>query len=212
MNSFSHFFTGFSWAELLKTSTVLFAVIDIVGSVPMIIKIKEQSGEIHPARTSWVSLGIMIGFLILGESILKLFGVEISSFAVAGSLILFAMSLEMILGIRLFRDSVSGKTASVVPLAFPIIAGAGTMTTLVTLRAEFENINIVLAIIINVIIVYAVLRLTKKIENLLGPGGIAILKKVFGIILLAIAVKLFTTNIAYLLSEVKTHSEVAVHK
>lgn len=211
MNNITHFFAGFSWAELLKTSTVLFAVIDIVGSVPMIIKIKEQSGEIHPARTSWVSLGIMIGFLILGESILKLFGVEISSFAVAGSLILFAMSLEMILGVRLFRDAVSGKTASVVPLAFPIIAGAGTMTTLVTLRAEFQNINIVLAIIINVIVVYVVLRLTKKIEHILGPGGIAILKKVFGIILLAIAVKLFTTNIAYLLSEVKTKTEVVTH-
>lgn len=212
MNSITHFFAGFSWSELLKTSTVLFAVIDVVGSVPMIIKIKEQSGEIHPARTSWVSLGIMIGFLILGESILKLFGVEVSSFAVAGSFILFAMSLEMILGVRLFRDSVSGKTASVVPLAFPIIAGAGTMTTLVTLRAEFQNINIVLAIIINIIIVYAVLRLTKKIEHLLGPGGIAILKKVFGIILLAIAVKLFTTNIAYLVSEVKTNTQVASHK
>ncbi|MBI3238072.1 MAG: MarC family protein, partial [Flavobacteriia bacterium] len=175
---------------------VLFAVIDIVGSVPLIIKLKEQAGDLHPMRTSLVSLGIMIGFLILGESILKLFGVDVKSFAVAGSLILFAMSLEMILGVRLFRDSVSGKTASVVPLAFPIIAGAGTMTTLVSLRAEFQNINIVLAILINVLIVYIVLRLTKRLEILLGPGGIAILKKVFGIILLAIAVKLFTTNIS----------------
>lgn len=197
------FLSGFSFAELLKTSTVLFAVIDIVGSVPMIIKIKEQAGDIHPMRTSLVSLGIMIGFLILGESILKLFGVDVRSFAVAGSLILFAMSLEMILGVRLFRDSVSGKTASVVPLAFPIIAGAGTMTTLVSLRAEFQHINIVLAILINVLIVYIVLRLTKKIEQLLGPGGIAILKKVFGIILLAIAVKLFTTNISALLENIK---------
>ncbi len=198
-----NYFSQFSWSELFKTATVLFAVIDIVGSVPMIIKIKEQSGDIHPMRTSAVSLGIMIGFLILGESILKLFGVDIRSFAVAGSLILFAMSLEMILGVRLFRDSVTGKTASIVPLAFPIIAGAGTMTTLVSLRAEYDNINIVLGIIINVIIVYVVLRLTKKIENLLGPGGIAILKKVFGIILLAIAVKLFTTNIASMLMSTK---------
>jgi multiple antibiotic resistance protein len=198
-----HFFQGFSWTEFLKTSTVLFAVVDIVGSVPMIIKIKEQAGDIHPMRTSIVSLGIMIGFLILGESILKLFGVDVRSFAVAGSLILFAMSLEMILGVRLFRDSVSGKTASIVPLAFPIIAGAGTMTTLVSLRAEFENINIVLAILVNILIVYIVLRLTKKIEQLLGPGGIAILKKVFGIILLAIAVKLFTTNISALLASTK---------
>lgn len=194
------FFNGFNLGELFKTSTVLFAVIDIVGSVPMIIKIKEQAGDIHPVRTSVVSLGIMIGFLILGESILRLFGVDVKSFAVAGSLILFAMSLEMILGVRLFRDSVSGKTASVVPLAFPIIAGAGTMTTLVSLRAEFQNINIVLAILLNVLVVYIVLRLTKKIEQVLGPGGIAILKKVFGIILLAIAVKLFTTNIASLVA------------
>jgi multiple antibiotic resistance protein len=198
-----NYFSEFDWNELFKTTTVLFAVIDVVGSVPMIIKIKEQAGDIHAIRTSIVSLGIMIGFLILGESILLLFGVDVRSFAVAGSLILFAMSLEMILGVRLFRDSVSGKTASVVPLAFPIIAGAGTMTTLVSLRAEFANINIILAILINVLIVYIVLRLTKKIERLLGEGGIAILKKVFGIILLAIAVKLFTTNIAVLIANTK---------
>jgi multiple antibiotic resistance protein len=196
------YFLAFDMSEVFKASMVLFAVIDIIGSVPLILKIKEQSGDIHEIRTSFVSLGIMIGFLILGESILKLFGVDIGSFAVAGSFILFAMSFEMILGVRLFRDSVSGKTASVVPLAFPIIAGAGTMTTLVTLRAEYQNINIVLAIILNVIIVYAVLRLTGHIERLLGPGGIAILKKVFGIIILAIAVRLFTTNIAKIISTV----------
>jgi multiple antibiotic resistance protein len=141
----------------------------------------------------------MLGFLILGESILKLFGVSIEAFAVAGALILFAMAMEMILGVRLFRDEVSGKTASIVPLAFPIIAGAGTMTTLVSLKAEFQQINILLAIIINVIIVYIVLKLTRRIENILGIGGIAILKKVFGIILLAIAIKLFTTNLQALL-------------
>lgn len=194
------FFTDFNLSEMFKAFTVLFAVIDIVGSVPMIIKIKEQAGDIHPARTSLASLGIMIGFLILGESILRLFGVDVKSFAVAGSLILFAMALEMILGVRLFRDSVSGKTASIVPLAFPIIAGAGTMTTLVSLSAEFKNVNILVAILLNVLVVYIVLRLTKKIEQVLGPGGIAILKKVFGIILLAIAVKLFTTNIASLVA------------
>lgn len=199
------FFGKFDLQQVFKTTTVLFAVVDIVGSIPMIIKLKEQAGDIHPARTSMVSLGIMIGFLILGESILLLFGVDIRSFAVAGSLILFAMSLEMILGVRLFRDSVSGKTASVVPLAFPIIAGAGTMTTLVALRAEFDSINIVVGILINVLIVYAVLRLTKRIEHFLGEGGIAILKKVFGIILLAIAVKLFTTNIAVIIANTKLH-------
>lgn len=189
------FFTAFSWVEIFKATMVLFAVIDIVGSIPIIIKLKEQSGEeIGALRASLVSLFIMIGFLILGESVLNLFGVDIKSFAVAGSLILFAMSLEMILGVRLFRDQVSGKTASIVPLAFPIIAGAGTMTSLISLRAEFQEINILIAIFINIIIVFVVLKLTKLIERVLGDGGIAILKKVFGIILLAIAVKLFSTN------------------
>ena len=193
------FFGGFNWGDLFKASTVLFAVIDIVGSVPIIIKLKETSGSINELRTSLLSFGIMIGFLILGESILKLFGVTIEAFAVAGALILFAMALEMILGVRLFRDEVTGKTASIVPLAFPIIAGAGTMTTLVSLKAEFAQINILLAIFINIIIVFIVLKLTRRIENLLGEGGIAILKKVFGIILLAIAIKLFTTNLQALM-------------
>lgn len=189
------FFSEFSWVEVFKAGTVLFAVIDIIGSIPIIIKIQETSGDIHPMRASVVSMFIMIGFLILGENILRLFGVTIESFAVAGSLILFAMALEMILGIKVFRDEVSGKTASIVPLAFPIIAGAGTMTTLVSLKAEYHQINILLAILINVVIVFAVLKLTRRIERLLGQGGIAIIKKVFGIILLAIAIKLFTTNL-----------------
>ncbi|TNE99549.1 MAG: MarC family protein, partial [Bacteroidetes bacterium] len=179
------FFKEFNGTELFKASMVLFAVVDIVGSIPLIIKLKEQTGDIHPLHASLVSLVIMIGFLILGENILSLFGVEVEAFAVAGAFILFAMSLEMILGVRLFRDEVSGKTASIVPLAFPIIAGAGTMTSIISLRAEFAMINITLAIIINIAIVYIVLRLTKTIERVMGAGGIAILKKVFGIILLA---------------------------
>ncbi len=192
------FFGGFDLVELFKATMVLFAVIDIVGSVPIIIRLKEQSGEIHAGRTSLVSMFIMIAFLILGESILKLFGVDVGSFAVAGSLILFFMSMEMILGVQLFRDEPSGKTASIVPLAFPIIAGAGSMTSIISLRAEYESINIILAIIINIALVYLVLRLTKHIERLLGPGGIAILKKVFGIILLSIAIKLFSSNVTTL--------------
>ncbi|TNF48202.1 MAG: MarC family protein [Bacteroidetes bacterium] len=194
-----NFFSEFSWEEIFKASTVLFAVIDVVGSIPLIIKIKESSGSIHELRTSIVALVIMICFLLLGESILQLFGVTIESFAVAGSLILFAMALEMILGVKLFRDEATGKTASIVPLAFPIIAGAGTMTTLVSLKAEYAQINILIAIAINILIVYVVLRLTKRIEALLGEGGIAILKKVFGIILLAMAVKLFTSNLQALI-------------
>ncbi len=189
------FFTSFNTAEIFKAGMVLFAVIDVIGSIPIILKIKEQAGEIHPVHTSLVSLAILLGFLILGESILSLFGVNVEAFAVAGSLILFAMSLEMILGVRLFRDNATGKTASIVPLAFPIIAGAGSMTTIISLRAEFAAINIIVAIIVNILLVYIVLKLTKRIELILGEGGIAILKKVFGIILLAIAVKLFTTNV-----------------
>lgn len=195
----NNFFSGFSWEELFKASTVLFAVIDIIGSIPIILKLKEGAGSISPFRTSIVSLFIMLGFLFLGERILSLFGVTIEAFAVAGAFILFAMAIEMILGVRLFRDELTGKTASVVPLAFPIIAGAGTMTTLVSIRAEYQEINIVLSILINVIIVFVVLKLMKYIERLLGEGGIIIVKKVFGIILLAIAIKLFTTNLSALI-------------
>ena len=137
----------------------------------------------------------MIGFLILGESILNLFGVTIEAFAVAGAFILFAMALEMILGIRLFRDEVTGKTASVVPLAFPIIAGAGTMTTILSLRAAYDKINIIIAIVINVVVVYGVLKSSGKIERLLGNNGLGVIRKIFGVILLAIAVKLFAANV-----------------
>jgi len=185
----------FDIIEIGKAFMVLFAVIDIVGSVPVIIKIKQTSGDIQPLKTAIVALGIMIAFLFGGELILSALGVDIKAFAVAGSLIIFAIAAEMIFGIHLFRsDAATAKTASVVPLAFPLIAGAGTMTTLVALRAEYAVINISIAVVLNVILVYAVLRLTKKIENVLGVGGIEILKKVFGIILLAIAVKLFAEN------------------
>ena len=185
----------FSTTELLKVSLVLFAVIDIIGSIPVIIKIKVSAGVIFPFRASMVAMFIMITFLFLAENLLALLGVDIKSFAVAGSLILFAMSFEMIFGVQLFKEEGTPKTASIVPLAFPIIAGAGTMTSLISLRAEFQAINIVFAILINIAIVYLVLKLTKPIEKFLGPGGLAITKKVFGIILLAIAVKLFTKNV-----------------
>ncbi len=200
----NQFLSELDITQILKVSTILFAVVDIIGSVPVIIKIQETSGDISPMRASLVSLGIMLGFLLLGESILNLFGVDIRSFAVAGSFVLFAIALEMIMGWRLFRDEVSGKTASVVPLAFPIIAGAGVMTTLVSLKAEFNTINIIIAVVLNIIFIYIVLRLTKKIEAFLGPGGIAIIKKVFGIILLAIAVKLFSSNASALFQSFST--------
>ncbi len=188
------FFGGFSWIEIFKASMVLFAVIDILGSIPIIIKLKERSGEIHALKASLVSLFIMISFLILGEGILGLFGVNVEAFAVAGSIILFAMALEMILGVSLFKDEVTSNTASIVPLAFPIIAGAGSMTSIISLSAEYHQLNIFIAIFINILLVFVVLKLTKAIEKIMGKGGIAILQKVFGIILLAIAVRLFSEN------------------
>ncbi|PWH85942.1 MarC family protein [Brumimicrobium oceani] len=195
----NEFFASFSLNEIFKATMVLFAVIDIIGSIPIIIKIKETSGDIHANRITLVSLVIMIAFLITGESILMLFGVNVESFAVAGAFVLFAMALEMIMGIELFKETpIKGKSVGIVPLAFPIIAGAGSMTTLISLRAEYEMVNILIAILINMIIVYATLKLTRRIERLLGPGGVAILKKVFGIILLAIAVKLFASNVTQL--------------
>ena len=195
------FFSAFDLSQIFRASMVLFAVIDIIGSVPIIIKVKEKAGHISPMRISIISFGIMIGFLLLGESILNIFGVDIRSFAVAGSLIIFAIALEMIMGWNLFRDEASAKVASVIPLAFPIIAGAGTLTTLVALKAEFDEINILIGIILNIFVIYTVLRLTKRIELILGEGGIMIVKKVFGIILLAIALKLFSTNITYLFAK-----------
>ncbi len=184
----------FDLVETLKVTMILFAVIDIVGSIPVIISIKQSAGgTLQSFKASWVSLVIMVVFLFLGNSILELIGISVGDFAIAGSFVLFFIALEMILGIRIYRDEVP-KTATVVPLAFPLIAGTGTLTTLLSLRAEFHTISILVAIVINVVIVYFVLKYLHVLERLLGVGGIAILKKVFGIILLALAIKLFRTN------------------
>ena len=185
--------------EILTASLVLFAVIDIVGSIPIILDIKKKSGDISAERATIVSLLIMLVFLFIGQRIIALIGIDIYSFAVAGSFVILFLALELILGIELFKhENTPRKVASVVPLAFPIIAGAGSMTTLIALRAEYESVNIVIAIFVNMILVYIVLKLTNQIERLLGEVGIAILKKVFGVILLAIAVKLFSSNIKQL--------------
>ena len=181
--------------EILTAGMVLFAVIDIIGNIPIIISLRKKSGHIQSGKASIVSCIIMIGFLFLGEEILNLIGIDINSFAVAGAFIIFFMGIEMVLGINLYKEDDSPATASIVPLAFPMIAGAGTMTSLLSLRAEFEVINIIIAIIINIIFVYIILKSSKKIESVLGSSGISIIRKVFGVILLAIAVKLFTTNI-----------------
>ena len=182
-------------AQLLKSTMVLFAVIDIVGSIPILMDVKQKSGDIHPGRATLVALGIMLAFLFVGEGIITFLGVDVNSFAVAGSFVLFFMALEMILGIELFKsDPSTMKTATIVPVAFPLIAGAGSMTSILSLRAEFAQLNIMIAIIINMAIVFIVLKNLGRLERLLGEGGIAVLRKVFGIILLAIAVKLFADN------------------
>ena len=180
--------------EILTASMVLFAVIDIVGSIPIIISLREKAGHIQSEKASIVSALIMIAFLFIGEQILSLIGLDVNSFSVAGSLIILFMALEMILGITLFKED-PPEVASVVPLAFPIIAGAGTMTSLLSLRAEYEMINIIVAIVINILIVYIILKTSGRLQKILGKTGISIIRKVFGIILLAIAVKLFATNV-----------------
>ncbi|MDA8901347.1 MarC family protein [bacterium] len=190
---------NFNWTELLKSTMVMFAVIDIVGSIPFLLDIKKKAGDIHAERASLVALGIMLAFLLLGEGVINFLGIDVNSFAVAGSIVMFFMALEMILGITLFKQSPETmKTATIVPVAFPLIAGAGSMTSIISLRAEFDVVNIALAILINMALVYFVLRMTGRIERLLGEAGIAVLQKVFGIILLAIAVKLFSANVAML--------------
>lgn len=180
--------------EIATTTMVLFAVIDIVGSIPIIVGLRAKFGHIESEKASLVSAGIMIAFLFVGEEILKLIGIDANSFAVAGSFVLFFLALEMILGIPLYRDE-EVNSASIVPIAFPLIAGAGTMTTLLSLRAEFHTINIVVAIFLNIILVYAVLKSSSKIEKMLSKNGLSIIRKVFGVVLLAIAVKLFAANV-----------------
>lgn len=182
-----------SLLEILATSMVLFAIIDILGSIPIILDIKAKTGEIRPGQTTIVAYVIMLLFLFIGEPLLGLFGVDISSFAIAGSIILLLMGLEMVLGIQLFKHDTGGSGA-IVPIAFPLIAGAGSITTLLSLRAEYHTANILIALSINMIIVYLVLRLTTIFERILGPNGLHILRKFFGIILLAISIKLFLSN------------------
>jgi len=183
-----------NFKEIVNATMILFAVIDIIGSIPIIIELRNRTGHIQSGKASIISGVIMISFLFLGEEILKLIGIDVNSFAVAGSFVLLFLALEMILGIQLYKDE-APETTSVVPLAFPLIAGAGSMTTIISLRAEYHPINIVIAIVINIFFVYIVLKSSRKIEKIIGKGGISVIRKVFGVILMAIAVKLFTSNI-----------------
>ena len=179
---------------------VLFAVIDIVGNIPIIIDLRKKAGHIQSEKASIIAGLIMIVFLFVGNSILKLVGIDVHSFAVAGAFILLFIALEMILGITLYKqEDDSNLSATVFPLAFPLIAGPGSLTTLLSLKSEFHTENIIIAVIVNVLFIYIVLKTSSKIERIIGPNGIKITRKIFGVILLAIAVKLFTSNIKFLL-------------
>ncbi|MFD1631558.1 MarC family protein [Pseudopedobacter beijingensis] len=184
----------FNFNEILSVTMILFAIIDILGSIPVIIELRKKAGgHIQSKKASLVSLAIMLSFLFVGEEMLKIIGLDISSFAIAGSLVIFFIAMEMILGINFFKEDIP-ETVSIVPLAFPLIAGAGSLTTLLSLRAEYALQNIMVGIIINMSFVYAVLKNTEKIEKLLGVVGLQVLRKAFGVILLAIAIKLFRSN------------------
>ena len=184
----------FNFKEIVTASMILFAVIDILGSIPIIISLRNKVGHIQSEKASIVAAFIMTAFLFVGESILGLIGIDVNSFAVAGAFVIFFLAIEMVLGVTLFRDDMP-ETASIVPIAFPLIAGAGTLTSILALRAEYHVENIIVAIVVNIIFVYLVLKSSSKIERVLGKNGLSVIRKVFGVILLAIAVKLFATNV-----------------
>jgi multiple antibiotic resistance protein len=182
--------------EIFTAFMVLFAVIDIVGNIPIVIDLRKKVGHIQSEKASIIAGIIMILFLFLGKTILSLIGIGVNSFAVAGAFILFFIALEMILGITLYKqDEHTSMTASIFPLAFPLIAGPGSLTTLLSLRAEYRIENIIVAVVLNVIIIFIVLKTSARVERAIGQNGINIIRKVFGVVLLAIAVKLFAHNI-----------------
>jgi multiple antibiotic resistance protein len=179
--------------QILSVTMILFAIIDILGAIPIIIEMRQRAGHIQSEKASVAVLVLMIAFLFVGEELLKIIGLDVSSFAIAGSLVIFFIAMEMILGINLFKEEMP-ETVSIVPLAFPLIAGAGTMTTLLSLKSQYQTQNIVVGIILNTIFVYLVLKNVRYLERLLGKTGLNIFRKAFGIILLAIAIKLFRSN------------------
>lgn len=188
----------FDFKEIFSVTLILFSVIDILGSIPFIIIIRKREGRIQAEKATIISAVLMVSFLFLGQSILKLFGLDVASFAVAGAIVIFIVAMEMILGITLIKDDTEAKGAgSVVPLAFPLIAGAGTLTTILSLRAVYTEGNILIGILVNLIFVYIVLRSSVWLERVIGASGFAVLRRVFGVILLAIAVKIFKSNVLF---------------
>ncbi|MFI5450575.1 MarC family protein [Pedobacter sp. UC225_61] len=183
----------FDFSQILSTTMVLFAIIDILGSIPIVIELRKKAGHIQSEKAAIVATALMIVFLFAGKTLLSVIGVDVQSFAIAGSFVIFALAMEMVLGLTIFKED-APETVSIVPLAFPLIAGAGTMTTLLSLKTEYATQNIIVGIILNMIFVYFVLKNTDRLERLFGKTGLNILRKAFGIILLAIAIKLFRTN------------------
>ena len=189
-------FGSISNKEILTVSFTLFAVIDVLGSIPILISLKDKmGGAIRSAQATFASGALMVLFLFLGKEFLRLLGLDVKSFAVAGSIVIFILGLEMVLGLEFFKPDQNAKSGSVVPIAFPLIAGSGTLTTIMSLKANYEDVNILIGILINCIVIYMVLKSLKWIERALGPNGLAVIRKFFGVILLAIAVKIFGSNI-----------------
>jgi multiple antibiotic resistance protein len=185
-----------NFKEIFSVTLILFSVIDILGSIPFIILIRKREGKIQAEKATIISGALMILFLYLGQSILQLFGLDVVFFAVAGAIVIFIVAMEMILGITLIKDDPQARgSSSIVPLAFPLIAGAGTLTTILSLRAVYQELNIVIGMVLNLVIVYTVLRSSAWLERVIGESGFAVLRRIFGVILLAIAVKIFKSNV-----------------
>lgn len=187
-------FLTFNPREILSVTMILFAIIDIIGTIPIIIDLRQKTGKIESEKASLTVLVLMIIFLFVGDQLLAIINIDVASFAIAGSLVIFVIAVELILGVRLFKEEEISSTASIVPLAFPLIAGAGTMTTLLSLKSEYQTQNILVGITLNTIFVYLVLKNVQVLEKLLGATGLNVLRKAFGIILLAISIKLFRSN------------------
>ncbi|MEZ5015552.1 MAG: MarC family protein [Flavipsychrobacter sp.] len=190
-----------SIAQIITVSITLFAVIDMLGSVPVLISLKKKMGDISAVQATLVSGALMLLFFFLGEQVLGFMGLDVSSFAIAGSIVIFILGLEMVLGMEIFRSDKDDKAGSIVPIAFPLIAGSGTLTTIMSLKATYHAYNILIGIIINLVIIFAILRSLKFIERILGPSGISVIRKFFGVILLAIAIKLFKENLGFVVME-----------
>ena len=200
-------FTNFNFQQILSAFIVLFAVIDIIGAIPIIINLKDKGKDVNALKATLISFLLLLGFFYAGDILLRLFHVDIESFAVAGAFVIFLLSLEMILDIEIFKKQGPIKEATLVPLVFPLLAGAGSFTTLLSLRAEYASVNIIVALVLNMLWVYFVVRMTRKVEKVLGKGGIYLIRKFFGIILLAISVKLFMSNITLLMEQIEASTK-----